>query len=83
MSKYASGLRQRLSGGGSLQQTSEWFIKCMANEPKLQKANLTPLERAFWDDIVKSYMRWKRLHRSHGDGIIARYLRLAKRHRVN
>lgn len=82
MSKYASGLRRRLSSSASLQQTAEWFIKCMANEPKIQKAEFTPLELAFWNDIVRGYRRWKKLNLAFWDNTFERYMRLAKLHRV-
>jgi hypothetical protein len=82
MSKYASGLRRRLAGGTDLQKTSEWFIKCMANEPKIQKADFTPLELTFYNDIVKVFVRWKKINLSFANGIIERYLRLTKLHRV-
>jgi hypothetical protein len=57
MSKYASELYRRLASGDSLQKTAEWFIKCMANEPRIQDADFTPLERAFRNDIVEGYTR--------------------------
>ena len=82
MSKYEKGLRQRLARGGSLRKTAEWFVKCVTNEPKLQKAAFTPLELEFWNGIVRGYRRWKKSDRAHGGFILARYLRLVKLHRV-
>lgn len=63
MSKYASELYRRIASGDSLQKTAEWYIKCIANEPKIQDADFSPLERSFWNDIVEGYARWRKLHR--------------------
>jgi hypothetical protein len=82
MSKYASGLRRRLASGASLQQTAEWFIRAMANEPKILKSDFTPLELAFWNDIVRGYRRWKKVNLTFWNNTLERYLRLAKLRRV-
>jgi hypothetical protein len=83
MSKYEKGLRQRLLRGSNLRMTAEWFYRCKANDPKIQKADFTPLELDFWNGIVRGYVRWKKSDRAYGGIILARYLRLVKLHRVS
>jgi hypothetical protein len=63
MSKYACELHRRIFSGDSLQKTAEWFIKCLANEPKIRDADFTPIERAFREEIVEGYTRWKKRYR--------------------
>ena len=63
MSKLACELQRRILSGDSLQKTAEWFIRCIANEPKIQDADFTATELAFLKNIVEGYTRWKKLHR--------------------
>jgi hypothetical protein len=65
MSKYDAELRARILSGGGLGPTSEWFIKRVANEPKIQWHEFTSLERQFYADIIAGYIRWRKLCRTH------------------
>ena len=60
MSKYHTELHRRLASDASISETAEWFMRCLANEPKIRDADLTPLELTFCQRIVKGYFQWKR-----------------------
>jgi hypothetical protein len=65
MSKYDAELRQRILSGDGMGRTCEWFIRRIANEPKIQWTDFTPLERQFYKNAIEGYLRWRKLCRTH------------------
>jgi hypothetical protein len=63
VSNYHDELQRRLDGDAPISEIAEWYIHCLAAEPRIMDQGLTDLEQAFIRDLAKDYGRWKKTGR--------------------